>query len=364
MNTLITGSGVFIPPRVVGNQSFYGSLFYDEEGRKIDRDVVDVVRKLENITGIHERRYASDQYTNVDMAVKASSDALLDAGVDGEELDYIIVAHNFGVLNAGSFGKQGSIMPSVSAMVKHGLEISNTSTTPYDMIFGCPGWLEGVILAHKFIQSRSASKILVVGAEILSRVIDPHNRDSMIFSDGAGAVVLEAKPADEKCGVMATDTVSYNGCEFDYLAMGKSLKSDYLPESDVFLKMNGKKIYEFAVTHVPDVLKRVLDRASIALNQVSKVLFHQANEKMDKAILKKLMRLCKCDFSSEELEALMPITIKYYGNSSVATVPTMYHLVNSGKMASHKFSDGDYLVFGSVGAGINVNALVYKYRSA
>jgi 3-oxoacyl-[acyl-carrier-protein] synthase-3 len=140
--------------------------------------------------------------------------------------------------------------------------------------------------------------------------------------------------------------------------MGPSNSPGYEATSDLFLKMNGKKVYEFALSHVPLVVKAALEKAGIHLKDINKILIHQANEKMDNAIAERLFKLYDL---SPIPENIIPMTIGLLGNSSVATVPTMLDLILKGKLQNHKITNGDKVVFASVGAGMNTNALVYQF---
>ena len=111
------------------------------------------------------------------------------------QLDYILVAHNFGDVTEDN--RRSDFVPTLAARVKHKLGIENPTTIAYDLPFGCPGWLQGVIQADYYLRSGDAKRVLVIGAETLSRVCDPHDRDSMIYADGAGAILLEARESDD-----------------------------------------------------------------------------------------------------------------------------------------------------------------------
>jgi 3-oxoacyl-[acyl-carrier-protein] synthase-3 len=162
-------------------------------------------QRLYEITGIRERRYVSSALTTTDIAYEAAVQAL--DGIDMERLDYIIVAQNFGDVRADNI--RTDMVPTIASRVKHRLKIKNPYTVAYDIPFGCPGWLQGMIMADYYIRSGDARRVLVIGAEILSRVSDPHDVDCMIFADGAGAAVLEA--SDDHGGILAhitrTDTL-------------------------------------------------------------------------------------------------------------------------------------------------------------
>ena len=121
--------------------------------------------------------------------------------------------------------------------------------------------------------------------------------------------------------------------------------------------MNGRKVYEFALTNVPKAIKMCIDEAGVKISDVKKILLHQANAKMDTAMGKRLYKLYDMEFN----EDIMPLTVKYFGNSSVATIPTMFDLIRRKKLDSHVFNSGDIIIFASVGAGMHINAMVYQY---
>jgi len=140
------------------------------------------------------------------------------------------------------------------------------------------------------------------------------------------------------------------------LRMDKSNNPDY-NGNDLFLKMDGRKLYEYALKTVPQVVKDCLEEANLSIQDVSKVLLHQANGKMDDAILKRLF----CLYQINEIpEDIMPMTISWLGNSSVATLPTLLDMLLKGKLNGSTTRQNDVIVFASVGAGMNINALVYK----
>ena len=192
--SVITGTGSYIPPKSVKNDDFLENEFYDKDGTILDKTNRDIIDKFFEITTIAERRYASDNLQTSDIASYAAVEAIKTANIDKEELDYIIVAHNFG--DTHKENTRMDAVPSLAARVKHKLGIINPDTVTYDILFGCPGWLQAAIQADYLIKSGDASKVLVIGAEILSRVSDPHDRDSMLYSDGAGATVFEARESE------------------------------------------------------------------------------------------------------------------------------------------------------------------------
>jgi len=353
--SIITGTGSYIPTRRIPNKDFLDKEFYDASGKKLEKSNEEIVKKLEEITTIAERRYVTDDLTTSDIAFFAAEEAIKSANIDKEELDYVIVAHNFG--DVSSDNQMLDIVPSLAARVKHKLKIENPNAVAYDLPFGCPGWLQGVIQADYFIKSGDAKKILVIGADILSRIADPHDMDSMLYSDGAGAAILEAKLSDTPIGILAHKTRSDTYKYANMLFMGKSYNPDHPSKGKPFLKMNGRKLYQYALETVPQAIKACLDKSNTTLEDIDKVLIHQANGKMDDAILERLFKL----YDIPELpEDIMPMTIAKLGNSSVGTIPTLLNRILKGELDPHKISSGDMLVFASVGAGMNINSMVYK----
>ena len=353
--TVITGTGCYIPDFVKRNRDFTAHNFYAEDNTALDIEPHIIVEKFRKITGIEERRYAPSNIDSSDMAAIAAQKAIEDAGCDPETLDQIIVAHNFG--NVLKHTIQTDVLPALASRVKHALKIKNPSCVPYDILFGCPGWIQGVIQADAYFKAGIAKKCLVIGTETLSRVLDMYDRDSMIFSDGAGAAILEAKNTAEcQSGILGTSVQSHCGEEVDYLNLGKS----FYPDSDPrvrYIKMKGRKVYEYAMKHVPEAMKLCLDKSGVPIGELKKIFIHQANEKMDEAIIKELYKLYGIANAPENI---MPMSIHNLGNSSVATVPTLYDMVLKGVMPEHKLNAGDVILFASVGAGMNINAACYR----
>jgi 3-oxoacyl-[acyl-carrier-protein] synthase-3 len=352
MNIKITGTGSYIPDTIEKNENFHQHEFLNNDGSQIEHPNEVIVDKFQAITGIAERRYAKAHLNSSDLGFFAAEKAIADAKIDPETLDYIIVAHNFGDVKHNAI--QSDILPCLASRVKHSLRIKNPKCVAYDILFGCPGWVEGVIQAKAFIQAGMAKRCLVIGSETLSRVVDKHDRDSMIYSDGAGATIIEA--TEDEGGILAHETASYTYDEAYYLFFGNSNNQDLCRDTR-YIKMDGRKIYEFALNNVPNAMKTCLDNSGVDIKEVKKIFIHQANEKMDEAILKRFYRLYKADIP----EGIMPMSIQTLGNSSVATIPTLFDLVKNNKLKNHSLTKGDVIIFASVGAGMHINAIVYKY---
>lgn len=352
--SVITGTGSYVPPVIKKNEDFISHTFYDNEGEIITTPTPDIVEKFKEITTIESRRYAADEQSTSDLALFASEKAIAAAGIDKEDLDYIIVAQNFGETHPGSISVD--MLPSLASRLKAKLDIKNPYAVAYDVIFGCPGWVQTVIQADYFIKSGDAKKVLVVGADILSRLSDPHDRDSMIYADGAGAIILEARESDTPVGILGH--IARSDADYaDMLFMGYSYNKELAKDKELYLKMYGRKLYQYALENVPAAIKAGLDKLNIGIDEVKKIFIHQANGKMDDAILKRLFRLYGIKDTPYDI---MPMSISWLGNSSVATVPTLFDLVVRGEMEEHSVKSNDIIILTSVGAGMNINAITYR----
>ena len=352
--SIIIGSGSYIPTRIVPNADFINNEFYGPDGLRLTKSNQVIIDQFEQITGIQERRYVTDDLLTSDIASLAAREALTASGIDPETLDFIIVAHNFGDVTAGN--SYTDMVPALASRVKSQLGITNPDTVAYDLPFGCAGWLQGMIQADGYIRSGDAKKVLIIGAETLSRICDPHDRDSMIYADGAGAVILAATESEVPVGMISYCTKSYAN-ELTYvLKMAKSVQPEYGGDR-LFLKMQGRKLYEHVLKIVPVVIKECITKAGLSIEDMDKLLIHQANNKMDEAVLKQLFELY--DLKSTSIK-IMPMTISWLGNSSVATLPTLYDLIARNKFEGQEFTPGKMMVFAAVGAGVNVNAVVYR----
>jgi 3-oxoacyl-[acyl-carrier-protein] synthase-3 len=355
-NILISGTGSYIPTEIVTNEDFSVNAFFDTDGKPFEIVHEEIAEKFQAITGIAERRYVTDELVSSDIATIAAWRAIEDAGISKEKLDQVIVAHNFGDVRKNTI--QTDTVPSIASRIKHNLKIANPFCVAYDVLFGCPGWIQGMIQAEAFMRTGMAKKCLVVGTETLSRVIDFHDRDSMIYADGAGACVLELSEGEKKEGILSSVAASYSLDEAYYLYLGPS-NNEEADSSVRFLKMYGKKIYEFALTYVPLAMQSCLEKAGAEIHEVKKIFIHQANEKMDFEIIKRFYRL----FKIREVPAgITPMSIHKLGNSSVATIPTLFDQVRkgNGEESHHLLHKGDLILFASVGAGMNINAIAYR----
>ena len=351
VRSVIVGTGSYIPPVRVPNDAFLDRDFRNSDGSRLGKSNAEILQQFESITGIRERRYVPENVVTSDIAFEAAKDALDSSGIDPETLDYLIVAHNFGDVRRGH---RSDLVPALAARVKAKLQIRNPYTVAYDLIMGCPGWLQGIISADSFIRAGTARRAMVIGAETLSRISDPHDRDSLIYADGAGATILEARETDQQIGILAhavrSDTLDHSTMLF----MGPSYNDEVFLES-LFLKMEGRKLYKYALQTVAGAMQQCLEKAGLPITAVTKILLHQANGKMDEAILGAFYDI----YNTPPPAHVLPMTISWLGNSSVATVPTLLDLITKQRLDGHVINSGDVLLFASVGAGMHINAVVY-----
>src|SRR5216684_3103065 len=353
LRSVFAATGSHIPPIRVPNSDFLNHDFRGADGKPMSKTNAEIVKQFEDITGIKERRYVADGTVTSDIAYAAAHDALTSSGIDPESLDLFIVAHNFGDVQRG--GGQPDLVPSLAARVKAKLRIAKPRAAAFDLVFGCPGWIQGVITADAMIRAGDIRRAMVIGADTLSRITDPHDRDSMLYADGAGATILEARDNGD-AGILAhaarSDTLDHS----TMLTMGPSSFKDEVRLEALFLKMEGRKLYKYALQTVAGSMKECLDKAGIPLRDVSRILIHQANGKMDDAIVAAL-------YDAEKMTPppdVMPMTISWLGNSSVATVPTLFDLIAKGQLNGYAFHPGEIILFASVGAGMHINAFVYR----
>lgn len=353
--TKIVGTGSYIPSRTISNDHFMDYTFYDPCTKQpFEKSNEEIIQKFREITNISERRWISDELMNSDMAAFSIKDACDSAGIDPETLDFIIVGHNFGDVKQGF--NHVDLLPSLANKVKAKMNIKNPSCICHDIVAGCPGWTQGMITADAYIRSGIYKRGVVVGADVLSRIADPHDRDTMIYADGSGATIVEGVESEEPIGILSHSSRSDSLSYWNLLTNGDSFNENNTDKFQ-YIKMSGHKLYVYAISTVPGVVKESIEKAGLELKDIKKVLLHQANEKMDEVILKNVFKL----YNEKNIpEGIMPMTIEKLGNSSTATVPTLLDLIMKGKMEGQAIHEGDYILLCSVGAGMNINSIVYK----
>ena len=352
-STKIIGTGSVLPTIKKTNRAFWKNSFFNKNHLPIEKTSEAITAKFEEVAGITERRVAEKGVNTSDLGTQSARLAIQSSGIDPETLDYIILAHNFGDVDHGTI--QSDMLPNLAAKVKQKLGIRNPRCIAYDILFGCPSWIQAFIQANYYLRSGDVKRVLVIGADTVSRMTDPHDIDGMLFADGAGAAVLEAEETTEKKGILAHVTLSDCVRDADHLKMGASLK---LETNGKYIRMYGKGVFRYAVSKVPVAINECIEKAGLTLEDVDKFVIHQANVKMNKIILRRLYEL---NGYKDYPEHMMPLVVDKLGNSSAATVPTVLDLIMKGLMNKQSIEKGDVVVFASVGAGMHANCIVYKH---
>ncbi len=324
-NTIIIGTGAALPDTVITNRDLE---------KMVDTNDQWIVSR----TGIRERRKLEDGLSNVDLTERASREALERAGLDPSELDMIIVATV----------TPDYPTPSTSCLLQARLKAFKAAAV--DLSAGCTGFVYALTVGHQFIRSGTYKNILVVGAEVLSRVTDWKDRSTcVLFGDGAGAAVLA--PTEEDRGIMSFSLhADGRGGKLLMIPGGGSA----LPASEEslhnrmhFIKMNGNEIFKFAVKAVDENLSQLMARENLKPEDLDYLFLHQANMRIIEYIRKRLK------LPPEKV----PVNIDRYGNTSSATIPVAIHEeIIAGRMA-----EGDLVAMVAFGAGLTWGGLLMKW---
>ncbi|MFW5331565.1 beta-ketoacyl-ACP synthase III [Hydrogenophaga sp. ZJX-1] len=316
----ISGTGSYLPPLRLTNADMVGRL---AAGGVETSDEWIVER-----TGIRARHFVADGVFASDMAAEACRKAMDAAGVDGNEIDLIIVATS----------TPDMVFPSTAAILQHKLGISGCPV--FDVQAVCSGFIYGLTVADAMIRTGTAKKALVVGAEVFSRLLDFSDRTTcVLFGDGAGAVVLEAS---EVPGILATD-IHADGkhasilCVPGHVSGGKVL-------GDPLLKMDGQAVFKLAVGVLEDTARAVLTKAGRSDADIDWLIPHQANIRIMQSTARKL----KLPMDK------VVVTVDEHGNTSAASIPlALDHAVRAGQVKK-----GDTLLLEGVGGGFTWGAVL------
>lgn len=350
MNILSTGS--YLPQSVIFNTDFHEGHKFDQFELEKPGFSTTEIDRFESITGIKERRYAEVNETTLDMAVNASKIAIEAINLNASSIDVIIFAHNWVNTLRNNNITYNDQLPNLASRLKNSLGIKNPNCLSLDILFGCAGFLEAINLSSLLLASRGGKHALIVGGDTISRVIDFSDRDSMLFSDGAGAFILEKKN-DSSQGFIAHKSLSFCESDVAFLEM-RFQDSEYPDFNNLFLKMNGKKVFQTALKYSIEIIKDLLHEHKVPASEIKYLIIHQANSKMIKIIKDELIK--SLNFNKD---VIMPITVDKYGNNSVATIPICYDELLRGNLPSRKPQKDDKVLFISFGAGMHINTSLY-----
>lgn len=302
MNTKIYGTGSCVPERVVTNDDLSKTLDTSDEW-------------IRTRTGIEKRHIAGNSETASMLAVKAARKALENAKMQPNEIDAILVATTSGDYT----------FPNTASIVQKELKAENAAC--FDISAACTGFIYAFSVANAYIRSGMYKKVLVIGAEVMSSLVDWTDRSvCVLFGDGAGAVVLGGSETGSHITRLHSD-----GGKGQVLTAG-GLKKEYI-------KMDGQEVFRFAVKKVPESIEEVLQEAGVSREEIKYFILHQANVRIIEAVAKRL-KLPMDKF---------PVNLREYGNTSAASIPILLDELNR----SEKLQTGDKLVLSGFGAGLS-----------
>ncbi|HEX5104965.1 MAG TPA: beta-ketoacyl-ACP synthase III [Pirellulaceae bacterium] len=319
----VLGSGAFVPPQIVTNADL-AALGYDADW---------IVQR----SGILERRLAADDVACSDLAYEAARRCLDQAGVEADQLDLIVVATLTG----------DSPIPSTACQLQRRL---GGRAAAFDVGAACSGFMYALVTGMQFVKTGSARRVLVVGSEIMSRIINPADTKTFpLFGDGAGAVLLGA--GNEEQGLLAY-TLGADGSGADLLQIPgggsrEPLSAERIAGGRQYIQMEGRTVFKWAVNLLADSVRQVLAEARITTDDLSHFILHQANGRIVDSAAKHL------GIRPEKVV----LNIDRYGNTSAASIPlALDEIHRAGRLAR-----GDYLLLSGFGAGLSWGTAVLRW---
>ncbi|SLN29139.1 3-oxoacyl-[acyl-carrier-protein] synthase 3 [Roseivivax jejudonensis] len=318
---VVTGCGHYLPERIVENTEFEKTLDTTDEW-------------IRSRSGIERRHFAAEGQTTSDLATRAARAALADAGRDPSEIDAIILATSTPDLT----------FPAAATIVQ--AELGMTKGFAFDVQAVCAGFVYALANAGAMISSGQARRVLVIGAETFSRIMDWSDRATcVLFGDGAGAVVLEAQEGDgtsDDRGILATDLNS-DGRHRDILYVDGGVSTN----STGHLRMQGREVFRHAVEKLAQTAETALERAGVGSDEVDWVVPHQANIRIIQGTAKKL---------GLGMDRVV-VTVQDHGNTSAASIP----LALSVGRARGQIKQGDLIVTEAIGGGLAWGSVVLRW---
>ncbi|MGN0398176.1 MAG: beta-ketoacyl-ACP synthase III [Candidatus Fimimorpha sp.] len=320
MTTKIIGTGHYVPERIVTN---------DDLAMIMDTSDEWIVER----TGIRQRRIDTGEGV-VSMALKASKNALENAGITADMLDMIIVATS----------TADDLFPNTASLVQR--ELGNHQCVCFDLSAACSGFLYGLNTAHAYIKAGMAKTVLIIGSECLSKTMDWTDRStSILFGDGAGAVIV----TEAETGIESVVAHSDGRKGEVIICDGRPLEN-FLVKKNVtytYTQMDGQEVFRFAVKTVPECIHELLDQAKIGVEDVDYFILHQANERIIRSVSKRLR---------VPLERF-PMNLHNYGNTSAASIPILLDECNRNGL----FVPGHKIVLSGFGAGLTWGAALLTW---
>lgn len=326
VNAGILGVGAYAPERILTNH-------------ELEKMVDTSSEWIRSRSGITERRIAHEEQATSDLASVAALRALDDAGTAPEEVDLVIVATNTADM----------LFPATACLVQDRIGISKRAGA-FDLSAGCTGFIHALVVGSQFVAAGTCRRVLVIGAETMSRVINWEDRSTcVLFGDGAGAVVLGPAPAGS--GILASKlyTDGAGGPHLLFPAGGSRLPAsrETLDKKLHYLQMNGREVFKFAVRVIGEAAEEVIAAAGLEKSDIDFFIPHQANIRIIESAAK---RLCV------SMDKVM-INVERYGNTSTASIPlALEEAVHGGRI-----NNGDQVVMVGFGAGLTWGAVVVRW---
>lgn len=324
----ISGWGKYLPPRIMTNDELEALVDTSDEW-------------IRARTGIAQRRIVGEGESTSTMAVAAAREALCRAGVEADELDLVLVA----TATPDHLG-----FPATASLVQNAL--GATRSGAFDLNAGCTGFVYALVTGSQFILSGAYRRVLVIGSDAMSTIIDWKDRGTcVLFGDGSGAVVLEATdvPGGLRSFVLGSDGA---GAQHLYVPEGGSrhpLSHEVIENRGNFLRMNGREVFRFATTKMTEALNQTIEQADLCTRDLRLIIPHQANIRIVDAAKGKL------DLN----DGVMFTNVDRYGNTSSASIPVAL----TEAMASQPLAAGDHLAMVAFGAGLCWGAAVWEWNS-
>lgn len=321
----IIGLGTYVPEKIVTNQDLE---------KIVDTSDAWIVER----TGIKTRHIVESHVTTADLAVAAAEKALANAGVTAAEIDLIVVAT----------ATPDMTFPSVACLVQDRLKA--TKAAAFDLAAGCTGFVYGITVGSQFIKTGLYKKVLVIGAETLSKIVDWSDRNTcVLFGDGAGAAVLGI--VDPGYGIVGVDLgADGSGGEFLKVPAGGSRQPatlDTVNEGMHYIYMNGNEVFKFAIKIMGEAALKAVEHAGLAAENIDCLIPHQANIRIIQSAAKRL----KLPMDK------VVVNVDKYGNTSAASIP----LALEEALQSGRVKRGDNVVLVGFGAGLTWGACVLKW---
>ena len=315
----ITGLGVHVPEQVFTNKDLEQYVDTTDEW---------IVER----TGIHERRFAAKDEALTDIAAPAAVAALSDAGVDAASIDLIVVATV----------TPDMMFPTSSALLADSLGMPDAAA--YDLLAGCTGFMYGVAQAYSMVSSGLSKRALVVGGDVLSKILDWHDRSTLVlFGDGAGAVVVE--PVEEG-GFLGFELGADGGGGENLWLPGSG--SRYFEDGDKLVKMNGREVFKFATRVMVSSAQKVLDECGLTVDDIDVYVPHQANKRI-------------IDHAAGKLgipEEKVVVNVDRYGNTSSGSIP----LALADAAADGRLREGELVLMTGMGAGLTWGSALIEWN--